>query len=165
MQNQANQVRAIRRGVNHFKKNSDSCLWVLQGQSDLTLRFAICNNVLADTFTASAGKHFIASASIAPAKFIRADLGINQYVAAGSLFVQSVDVLSGQIEDLFDWDYDVTLKAVPLSSTPYYGSMAKAGAMLQAAYGGVGGTGGLVFQNVYQLGNKTLPGFSVEVGP
>jgi hypothetical protein len=82
-----------------------------------------------------------------------------------TLYVQSVDVLSGEIKDLFDFDFDVTLKGLSLSNVPFYGSMARAGAMLQAAYGGAGGTGGMVFQNVYQLGGKTLPGFAVGVGP
>jgi PKD repeat protein len=79
-----------------------------------------------------------------------------------------VRIVKGAIQDLFDWDYDVTAKGIDFASripdvTPILGRMAlmaRAAAKIQASHGGIGSArpGGLVFDNEYQLtGVKLAP--------
>ncbi len=68
--------------------------------------------------------------------------------------VDSVSLQAGStIKDLFDWDYDVNIKGYSTDWLPIrgFGPMAKAGAAIQAAHGTIGGAGGMVFNNYYQL--------------
>ena len=89
---------------------------------------------------------------------------------SGSVFYRFVvsDLnFDGTIDDLFDWDRDLTIGfpwgRMNISAFPRLGSMARAGADIQAAHLGKGSSrsGGMIFLNSYLL-NGTLPGFAFE---
>lgn len=68
--------------------------------------------------------------------------------------------VTGDINDLFDWDYEIALKGVSLAWVPNLGPMAQAGAKLQAAHLGKASSrkGGMVFQNTYVFEQSPVPG-------
>jgi hypothetical protein len=79
-----------------------------------------------------------------------------------ALVVKEVRIVNSVIEDMFDWDYDVTASAwifrANFNLFPVLGPMAKAGAMIQAAHGTIGRSGGMVFKNIYQLDSTRVFG-------
>lgn len=98
------------------------------------------------------------------------------------IIATKVEIISGEIVDLFDWDYDLKAANINFANyLPAYGSlglpgswadtlgklatMARAGAKIQATHLGQGSSrpGGMVFKNVYQLGPTRLAPFTVQI--
>jgi hypothetical protein len=76
--------------------------------------------------------------------------------------VKEVRIVNTVITDLYDYDHDIPILGIPMSWIPTYGPMTKAGALIQAAHGTIGGGGGMVYTNIYQLDStRVFPGRNI----
>jgi hypothetical protein len=102
-----------------------------------------------DAGTLTLRVRIVASASSGPGSIIEVD---------------SLEVLGGTANDLFDWDLDVNILGVPSGMiVPTLGPMARGGAKLQGAHLGKSSArpGGMVFENEYLFGPRTYSGFTL----
>jgi hypothetical protein len=72
------------------------------------------------------------------------------------IVVKEVRLVNSVISDLYDYDHDIPILGIPMSWIPVYGPMTKAGALIQAAHGTIGGLDGMVYTNIYQLDSSRV---------